>query len=189
MALMMMAVAGFAQIPSRVNVFAGYSLNHANSGVRDVSSGVRSGSSNLNGWEVSVEGKMAPFVGIVGDLGAQYGTLQTPSSFYGFPGTTTSTHTRIVTYLAGPRVSVSVGRFRPFAQALIGAAHLHQNLQQYAAAYTYGETSVGDALGGGVDYSVLRFIGVRVQGDLVQTRFHGSRQNDARVSTGIVLRF
>lgn len=181
MALMMMTVAGFAQIPTGGNVFAGYSLNNGGSGW--------GGSSNLNGWEISVEGKVAPFVGIVGDLGAQYGTLQTPGRYL-FGGTATvPTHTRVVTYLAGPRVSVSVGKFRPFAQALIGAAHLHQNLEQYAAAYSYGESSVGDALGGGVDYKVLRFVGVRAQGDLLQTRFRGSRQNDARVSTGVVLNF
>lgn len=181
MALMMMAVAGFAQIPTAGNVFAGATANSAASGWGKAG--------NLSGWEVSVEGKVAPYVGIVGDLGQEYGWLQTPGQYL-FGGTATvPTHTRIVTILAGPRVSVNVGRFRPFAQALIGAAHLHQNLQQYAAAYSYGETSVGDAVGGGVDYRLQRFVGLRAQGDLVQTRFRGSRQNDFRFAIGVVLKF
>jgi hypothetical protein len=29
----------------------------------------------------------------------------------------------------------------------------------------------------------------RVQGDLLQTRFHGSRQDDIRMSTGLVFKF
>jgi hypothetical protein len=180
MALMMMAAAGFAQLPGG-NIYVGYALNHA-------SAEPGGSSGNLNGWEVSGEAKVAPFVGIVGDLGAQYGTLKIPAS-YAFGTVALPAQTRVVTYMAGPRVSVSVGKFRPFAHALIGAAHLHQDLSQYAAAYTHGETCVSDAIGGGVDYKILPFIGVRVQGDALQTRFHGQTQNDARITTGVVFRF
>ena len=183
MALMMMAAAGFAQVPTAGNVYAGYALNRATTGPGWGSAG------NLNGWEVSAEGKIAPFVGIVADIGTQYGTLQVPTAkLFGGAGNT-SVQTREVTYLVGPRVSVTVGKFRPFAHALVGGGHLHQDTPQFAAAYSYSETGIADALGGGVDYKVLPFLAIRVQGDALQTRFRDGRQTDGRFTTGVVFRF
>lgn len=176
-ALMMMTAAGFAQLPSSGNVYLGYSLNHANSGWGSAG--------NLNGWEMSLEGKIAPYAGMVADVGTQYGTLQIPTAnLFGGSGSTPAT-SRVVTYMFGPRVSFPVGRFRPFAQALVGAGHLHQNALEYA----YGETCLSDAIGGGVDYRVLPHVAVRAQGDALQTRFRGSRQTNERVSAGVVLKF
>jgi hypothetical protein len=176
-----MTAAGFAQVPTAGNIFFGYSLNNGSAGWGNTG--------NLNGWELSAEGKMAPFLGIVGDIGATYGTLNIPPQYL-FGGTTSApAQTRVLTYLAGPRASVTIGKFRPFAHALVGMGHLHQDTSQYAAAYSHGENSVSDALGGGVDYKILPFLAARVQGDALQTRFHGGRQTDTRVSTGLVFRF
>lgn len=187
LALLLMAATGFAQVPSLGNVFVGYSLNHA-----DVGWGTKG---NINGWEISAEGKVAPFTTMVADLGATYGTLQIPTSqLFGGTGNTPA-DSRVVTYMFGPRVSFPIGRIRPFAHVLVGGAHLHQNTAQYAAAYSYGETALADAFGGGVDYRVLPHIGVRVQADDLQTRFHnnyptkaGTRDN-LRVSAGVVFHF
>ena len=177
MALLMMAAAGFAQIPTAGNLYIGYTLNHANPGWGS--------GGNLNGWEMSAEGKIAPFVGMVADVGATYGNLQTPTvDLFGGSGTTLTT-TRVVTYMVGPRVSASVGKFRPFAHALVGVGHLHQDAIEYA----YGETCLADAIGGGLDYRVIHHVAVRVQGDALQTRFRGSRQTDERVSAGVVFKF
>jgi hypothetical protein len=85
----------------------------------------------------------------------------------------------------GPRVSATFGRLRPFATALVGVGHLHEDSLDYA----YGESCVADAVGGGVDYKVTPLLSWRVQADLLQTRFHGGRQEDARVSTGLVVNF
>jgi hypothetical protein len=172
---MMMSAAGFTQTSG--NVFLGYSFNRASTGW--------SSTGNLNGWEASVEGKVAPFAGLVFDMSTQYGTLQMPVvHIFGGTGTTDST-TRVESFLFGPRLSVSVGKFRPFAHALVGPAHLHEDAVEFA----YGETAVADAFGGGLDYRLILPLAWRVQGDVLQTRFHGGRQEDTRISTGLVLSF
>ncbi len=187
MALLLTAVAGFAQLPSRGNVFVGYSLNRADAGWGT--------QGNLNGWELSAEGKVAPFVSMVLDLGTTYGTLQIPNSvLYGSTGTTPA-DSRVVTYMFGPRASITLGRIRPFAHVLVGGAHLHQNVSKYPSSYIYGETALADAFGGGVDYRILPHIGARVQVDDLQTRFHSdypeklSMKNNIRASAGIVFNF
>lgn len=171
-ALFLMTAAGLAQ--SAGNVFFGYSYNRASTGVGDTE--------NLNGWEASFEGRVLPHVGMVADFSAQYGTASVPSPFGNF-----NASTWVQSYLFGPRVSASIGKFRPFAHALIGGAHLHQS--QSTSGFVYGESDFADALGGGIDYHLVPMVSLRVQGDDLQTRFNGGLQNDARVSTGVVLRF
>jgi len=173
-ALCLMTAAGLAQVPTAGNVFFGYSYNRGNTGV--------SGNGNLNGWEGSFEGRVIPHIGMVADFGETYGTLVLPTFFGNFNA---STH--VSSYLFGPRVSASVGKFRPFAHVLIGAAHLNQSAS--GGAVTYSETDFGDAIGGGVDYRVMSPLSVRVQVDDLQTRFFSGLQNDTRISTGLVLHF
>lgn len=168
--LLMMTASGFAQIPSFGSVFLGYSFNHGDTGI--------SNKGTLNGWEGSVEGKVFPFVAMVADVSAQYGTL-------GIPSTGIDASTRIQSYLFGPRVSFSVGKFRPFAHVLVGASHLHES----NSGFSDGETDFANAIGGGIDYNLIPRVSWRVQGDDLQTRFHGGRQDDARISTGLVVRF
>ena len=69
LALLMISAAGFAQ--NSGNLFVGYSYNRASTGWSDTG--------HLNGWEASAEGKIAPFAGLVADVGTQYGTLQIPN--------------------------------------------------------------------------------------------------------------
>jgi opacity protein-like surface antigen len=82
----------------------------------------------------------------------------------------------------GPRVGVSVGKMRPFAEALFGASHVNTN-------GAGSDTSFATAIGGGLDYKITKPLAWRVQADYLQTRFFGSTQNNVRISTGIVLRF
>jgi len=181
MALMLMCAAGFAQTPSSGNLFFGYSFNRASEGW--------SNTGNLNGWEASVEGKLAPFAGIVLDVGTQYGDLKLPTQRLTATPGSVSVSTRVETFMFGPRVSFSKGKLRPFAQVLIGLGHLHEDTWAPAPEYNYGESNFADAIGGGIDYRLIPRISWRVQGDLLQTRFHGGRQDDVRISTGLVLKF
>jgi opacity protein-like surface antigen len=171
--LALFAFASFAsaQVP-KGNAFFGYSyasadLNHNNR-------------SNLNGWEASLEGKFLPFIGIVADLSGHYGTND-------FPSSTTIFHVdgREYNFLFGPRVSVSVGRIRPFAHALFGAGHVSVEGQGYSAS----DTAFSTALGGGLDFHLFPALAWRFQGDYLQTRFFGNKQDNGRFSTGIVLNF
>jgi hypothetical protein len=164
-----------AQVPTSGNIFFGYSYYNTDLSTID--------RANTNGWEGSLEGRVFPFLGIVADFNGNYGSQNFsfpcagPSG--GCPGNANVTEYNV---LFGPRVSVSVGKFRPFAEAMFGIGHVN--------ATTAGtDTSWATALGGGIDYRLFRPIAWRFQGDYVQTRFFGNTQNNVRLSTGIVLRF
>jgi opacity protein-like surface antigen len=168
-----------AQVPAG-NVFFGYSYYNT-----DLSSIDRA---NTNGWEASVEGKVVPFLGIVADVDSHYGSQNfsgcVPPPLLGGGGAVCSFNASVTerNFLFGPRVSFSVGRFRPFAEALFGGAHVN-------AGEAGSDTSFATAVGGGLDYKLIRPVAWRFQGDYVQTRFFGTTQNNLRLSTGIVFRF
>jgi hypothetical protein len=167
-----------AQIPTSGNVFFGYSYMNS-----DLSPSSRT---STNGWQATVEGKVLPFIGIAADFSNYYGM----QNFAAVPVCTTppcaptflSVNTSESNYLFGPRVSISVSKFRPFAEALIGAGHINA----HAAG---SDTSFATSIGGGLDYKLLRVLAWRFQGDYLQTRFFSNTQNNVRLSTGIVVRF
>jgi opacity protein-like surface antigen len=166
---------GIAQVPAG-NVFFGYSYMSA-----DQATG---GRANLNGWNGSLEGKVFPLLGIVADISGHYGSQDFPLVCTGVctpPNLSSSTHS----FLFGPRLSVSVGKFRPFAHALFGASHISGS----ATGISESDTSFAYALGGGLDYHLVPLISWRIQGDALQTRFFGGTQSNARISTGIVIHF
>jgi Outer membrane protein beta-barrel domain len=168
---LLLPIAALAQIPTRGNVFFGYSYGSA-----DFSS---AGRTNLNGWEGSLEGKVLPWVGFVADFNGLYGSQNVAVN------STFSADTKLNTAVFGPRVSVSVGKLTPFAEALFGASHIHES----ATGFSESDTSFATALGGGIDYRLIHGIGWRVQADMLQTRFFSGTQNNFRLSTGIVLHF
>jgi outer membrane protein with beta-barrel domain len=162
---------GLAQIPTKGNVFLGYS--YASAGLSF------NGRTNLNGWDGSLEGKILPWVGIVADFSGLYGSQNVPV----VPpiSVTTGAHS----FLFGPRASVAVGKFTPFAHALFGASHINES----ALGISGSDSSFATAWGGGVDYRLIPGIGWRVQADMLQTRFFSNTQNNFRLSTGVVLHF
>lgn len=168
---------GFSQVPTSGNVFVGYSY---------LSADLPGDRVNLNGWNGSVEGKVLPLLGVVADFSGQYGS-QNPPRFGACPGgvlgTSCSVHEH--NFLFGPRLSFSVGKFRPFVHGLIGAGHISES----AGGFSSSDTSFADALGGGIDYRLIPLIGWRVQVDALQTRFFGTTQQNVRISTGITVHF
>ncbi len=179
--VMLFGALGFCQLPGG-NVFVGYSYLGAEQ--------VSGGHASLNGWNASGEVKVFPFIGLVADFSGHYGSENLPSSIVcnGIGPCTPLTANANVSqhnFLFGPRVSFSIGKFRPFAHALIGASHLSEN----NAGLSNSDTSFADALGGGLDYKLIPLISWRFQGDALQTRFFNSTQNDFRFSTGIVIHF
>jgi hypothetical protein len=156
-----------AQVP-KGNIFAGYSYASA-----DIGAGKRT---SLNGWNASLEGKLFPFVGIVADVSGHYGS----QDFAGISG-----DGRVLTAMFGPRVSVKVGKLRPFAEALFGVSRLRVEFP----AFTNTDNSFASAYGGGLDYHLLPFFAWRVEADALRTSFTHGTQNNFRVSTGIVFNF
>ncbi|MBO0910253.1 MAG: hypothetical protein J2P13_00560 [Acidobacteria bacterium] len=160
-----------AQIPSG-NIFLGYSFSRTRS---------VGGTVSLNGWEGSLEGKLLPWVGIVADFGAGYGSdnvlIPCPVNNCPFRGT----DVRRYTYLFGPRLSIPVGRFTPFAHFLLGAAHVN--------ARGLTDTSFATAVGGGLDYRLIHGLAWRLQLDNLHTKLLSTGEDHIRFSTGIDLRF
>ena len=108
--LSMMASAAWAQIPTRGNVFFGYSF--------DRTSIVSNDTTNLNGWEATLEGKFLPWIGLVVDVDGHYGS-------HNFDGTNADISANNI--LFGPRVSLTVKRFRPFGEFLAGFGHISRS--------------------------------------------------------------
>jgi len=165
-----------AQVPTSGNVFFGYSYMNT-----DLNT---SSNYSANGWEATFEGKVFPFVGLVGDFDGHYGSQSASVCIAGVIGGCASTNGSFSehNFLFGPRVSASVGKFRPFAEALFGGSHISSD-------FSGSDTSFATALGGGLDYKIIRPVAVRFQADYVQTRFFSTTQNNVRISTGLVLRF
>lgn len=165
--LTMLAGAAWAQIPTKGNVFFGYSY--------DRTPVVSNDTANLNGWEFTLEGKFLPWIGLVADIDGHYGN-------HNFGGTSADIAAHNV--LFGPRVSVQVQRFRPFAEFLVGAGHI-----SLSNGISSSDTSFANGVGGGLDYRIAGPVTFRGQLDWINTRFYGHGQNGARFSTGIAVHF
>jgi opacity protein-like surface antigen len=138
----------------------------------------------LNGWDASLEGKVAPWVGLVADIDGHYGSRTYPTvCSLSCPGPVTA-DIAAHNFLFGPRVSVTVSRFRPFGEFLVGAAHVSRS-----NGISDSDTSFANAVGGGLDYKAAGPVWLRAQLDWVETRFYGKTQNGVRFSTGIAIHF
>ena len=178
LSILLLSLTSFAsaQVP-KGNIFFGYSYVRG-----DLANGQ---GSNLNGWEGSLEGKVFPLLGIVADFSGHYGGANIPilCPELTCPSVHISGHEYNV--LFGPRLSASVGKFRPFAQVLIGVGHVSAS----GSGASSSDTSFATVLGGGLDYRLIHGVAWRFQGDYLQTRFFSGRQDNARFSTGIVFNF
>jgi opacity protein-like surface antigen len=185
------AIAAFAsvaraQVPSG-NIFVGYSYSRADAGLIPTNQGGEGLS--FNGWEGAVEGKFLPWIGIVADVGGLYGpwsrsiAVTCPISLPSCA--VSSVSARVHTVLFGPRVSISVGKFTPFVHALVGVGHVSKASNSFSAS----DTSFATAIGGGLDYKLIKGLAWRVQGDALSTHLFNNSQNNFRFSTGIVFRF
>lgn len=178
LAIFILAGLASAQVPSG-NVFVGYSFENASSSALNLDLS----RSNLQGWEGSLEGKWLPWVGIVADFSGHYGsqtfTLATPT-----PETVKVTGHEL-SVMFGPRFSIPIGKFTPFGEVMGGIAHINTGGDVASSS----NTSFATAVGGGLDYRLVRLVAWRVEGDFVTTRFFSTTQKDLRLSTGIVFRF
>jgi opacity protein-like surface antigen len=188
LAIAIVAFAGIAsaQIPTSGNIFVGYSYENSASSTLDQDLS----RPNLNGWEASLEGKLIPHLGIVTDLSGHYG-----SQSFSTTEIAGSANAHELEVLFGPRLSISVGKFTPFAEVMFGAAHVNLGGSAVSSQFdtrsslSNSNTSFASAYGGGIDYKILRIVALRVEADYVRTQFFSTSQNNLRLSTGIVLRF
>jgi hypothetical protein len=182
--LVWLASAASAQVASPAgslassNIFAGYSFLADN-----LFSGQHA---DLSGWHVSAEKKYLPYFGLVGDISGLYGSTNgtCASSYQGqcLAHATVSEYT----FQTGIRGSFAAANVRPFGEALFGAARTGEN----GAGLSNSNLGFAATLGGGLDCRLTRIVGCRLVVDYIVTgNFANARQNNIRVSTGLVFRF
>ena len=157
------------------NIYFGYSYYNTN---------VAPNRGSLNGWDGTLEGKVFPHLGIVADISGDYGHLNFQPIDVTCPttGCPTNISTHVTNVMFGPRVFVTVGKLRPFAEAMAGVGH--------GSASGFGsDTSLAEALGGGLDYRFFHLLGWRFQVDYIHTSLFNRGQGNARISTGLVFSF
>ena len=100
----------------------------------------------------------------------------------------------LFSYLFGPRYTLRKSdRWLPFGQVLLGGAHASGTFEPSLAGGPGSFNSFSMVAGGGLDISLNSHIGFRAfEGDYYLTRFPNGvngRQNNLRISTGLVFRF
>jgi outer membrane immunogenic protein len=100
----------------------------------------------------------------------------------------------LTTFVAGPRYSFEMGRrLAPFAQVLIGGAHASGSVAPGSSLVGGSANAFAMLAGGGLDIGLNRHFAIRaVEADYFMTRFSNGvndRQNNLRLSAGVVVRF
>ena|SRR5215469_15080579 len=171
-----------AQIPTSGNVFFGYSYSK----VQVVSSSAFAEAGG-NGWHGSVEGKFLPWVGLVGELDWHYGGhLLTNCVGTGCTAALVNVNASRHDILFGPRVSVSIKKYTPFAEFLLGVTH---QTNSSGGGQINSDTGFAYAEGGGLDYKLIKVVAWRFQLDSIHHSLFGRGKSNARISTGIVFKF
>jgi hypothetical protein len=167
--------------------------------------------SNFNGWSGEVQYNFNRVLGVVADVGGRYGTPIVSSRFATLSGLPKSTG---YSFLVGPVFSYRTkSKLTPFAHVLFGfdrtslSASTISGLVNPVSSTATNSTDATVALGGGLDYRLLRRLSLRlVQADDLRTyhnlnKFYDSafntalfygmtaHQNNIRISTGITVRF
>jgi hypothetical protein len=155
------------QVAPRWEVFGGYSYMRFDSPTIGYANW-----SNLNGFNGEVTFNITTRFSVTADGSGHYGSLLT-----------------VYNYMAGPQYAWRRDKSKFFAHVLFGKA---QNTVNITTATRGGFESVGRAFaaGGGYDWDVTpRFTIRAVQADYLYTNTFGMRQNDVRISTGLVFHF
>lgn len=188
------ADAASAQEVPRVELFGAFSYANGSFG---------GGRRNLNGWNASATINLNRWFGVEGDFGGLYGggfTQTIPITECPTPScqpATISFDQYVHTFLGGPRFSYRRERITLFTHVLLGGGRLSATTEfsnivlppGFPSRFSSSDSNFVLALGGGVDHAFGRNLAWRVQADYLQTRFSGGRQDNLRVSTGVVFRF
>jgi len=172
------AVPLFAADTPKVELSGAYSFMHETNRSEDFPAG----------WVASATGNLNTWVGVVTEVSGSYRTCTNcqrgPFASQTLRGT--NLHTRIHTYMAGPRVaSHALSVVTPFAQVLFGGAHMSGGTE-FDGALNTGFTWQP---GAGVDVRIAPNVGIRLQGDYRRVRTSGRDNKESRFLTGIVWTF
>src|SRR5258708_6878230 len=151
-----------AQEYPKAEVFGGYQYIRLNPGGTNCQGGGGSATGNVNNW-----------LGVAGDFG-----------YCKVTGLPSGTSAHALNYLFRPRGSYRASApLTPFAHVLFGGQH-------FGGSGGGSANSFAMALGGGADYKLTEHVALRlIQVEYLYTHFAGTRQNNARIESGIVYRW
>jgi hypothetical protein len=163
--LLFVPLAATAQQTPKVEVFGGYSNLEAN---------LNAASFNLNGTDFSVTENVNKWFGGALDFTSHFGTEAGMKV-----NTETLTYGPVFSYRKHPSVV-------PFAHVLLGAVRGSSDYLDISKPAVHFAL----AAGGGIDVKLTDRVSLRlIQADYLMTRFSLTRQDNVRLSAGIVLRF
>jgi hypothetical protein len=181
--LILVVLVGIVAFPlmaqDKVEIFGGYQYLHTG----DIQS-FNNSSQGFNGWDAAVTANFTKYLGVTGDFGGSYATVQG-----------VSLHT--YTYAGGPVIFANMGAIKPFAHVLLGGINLGGSQSGVSVSFNGFTTMVG----GGVDARVADHFAVRlIDVDWVYYHFGDqtvaglrvpsfSQSNNVRITTGLVIRF
>jgi len=183
---------------SRVELSAGYSFLRESFNTGPLFLGPGSQGANFNGGSGQVTVNVNDWFGVAADFGGYHTNSTLTSYFPGRPTSSTTTasfatatiNTDIVSYMFGPKIAYSRGgKFRPFGEILFGGARIGKSPYLFGRSYN----AFSMAVGGGLDYVLSEPVALRLgEVDYLMTTFRdfvNDRQDNLRVSAGIVFRF
>jgi hypothetical protein len=174
--------------------FGGYSHNRVDTGVAVQGIDDREG---FNGFEASATGNLSRYFGVKFDFSAHFKNQSFPSGNQAG----VNVDSRLMNFLGGIQIkdNASEGTFKPFAHALVGAAHGRNRVEfnnvvciqiflSPCTNFTESETGFAGAFGGGLDIRANDRIDIRaIQIDYNPTRLFDSTQHNFRIGVGVVI--
>jgi len=177
----------FAQTPghrpaaSKFEVFGGLSVASSDILEVDVVPGSRA---SFVGWNGEFTWFLQHDIGITADVSGQYGSQSLGASGNAKP----ATHT----FLFGPKMVHRTGMFDMYAHTMVGIVHVALTAPAgfLPSGTKVSDTSMGLAIGGGLEYFGDRRVGYRImQVDYMLSQVFGSLENNVRVATGVICRW
>lgn len=180
----------------KIEVFAGYSHNRVDTGIGDDDpdlNDIVDEREGFHGFNTSITGNVSRYLGLKFDFAGHFKERDIP-----FGGTSSlNLDSRVYNFLGGVQVkdNATDATFKPFAHALIGAAHVRNRVTFSGGCvaivpspcpnFTDTETGLAGAVGGGIDIRASDRVDIRViQVDYNPTRVFDSTQHNFRIGVG-----
>ncbi|MGH9962450.1 MAG: hypothetical protein ACREBC_35930, partial [Pyrinomonadaceae bacterium] len=153
----------------------------------------------FNGFNAAVTGNVTRYLGFKFDVSGHF----KQKTFPVIGNATVDVDSKVFSFLGGVQLkdNSTEARFKPFAHALVGAAHARNEVEFSSdicvalfpspcpADFTESDTGLAGAIGGGIDIRAGKRFDIRViQFDYVPTRVFDSTQHNFRIGAGIVFR-
>ena len=209
MTLIVLACASIAAAQSdykKFEFFGGFSHNRIDTGIGNEDpelSDIIKEREGFNGFETSVTGNISRYLGLKADFSGHYKSRTSPVFTIAGISTSVDINSSLYNFLGGVQLkdNSSETKFKPFAHALVGAAHVRNRVNfsnnDVCVAIvpspcpidnTETDTGFAGAFGGGLDIRAGDRFDIRViQFDYNPTRLFDSTQHNFRIGVGIVI--